>query len=204
MISLTSPVRTRAHGWPAGIKLAGLCAATLILFFIGNLGAQAVILLAVLALYAAPGRAFFRTGLKGLKVLWPFVVLVLIWHAVEGSMAQGAVIILRMVTAVALANLVTMTTRLSDMLSVIHTLTRPLRAFGLQTRSLEIAIALVIRMVPVLLGKGQALAQAWKARSTKRPSWRIILPFALLAIDDADQISEALRARGGITPWEKE
>ncbi len=33
MISLTSPVRTRAHDWPAGAKLAGLCLATLGLFF---------------------------------------------------------------------------------------------------------------------------------------------------------------------------
>ena len=35
MISLTSPVETRAHGWPAGAKLGALCLATLLLFGVG-------------------------------------------------------------------------------------------------------------------------------------------------------------------------
>jgi len=37
----------------------------------------------------------------------------------------------------------------------------------------------------------------WKARSRRGRNWRIILPFAKLALDDADHIAEALRARGG-------
>ncbi len=32
MISLTSPVRTRAHSWPAGGKLLALCVASIALF----------------------------------------------------------------------------------------------------------------------------------------------------------------------------
>ena len=44
------------------------------------------------------------------------------------------------VSAVALANLVTMTTRLSDMIAVVHRLTAPLRVLGLPSRALELAI----------------------------------------------------------------
>ena len=198
MISLTSPVETRAHRWPAGVKLAALCVATMLLFGLDNLPGQAAALAGMLALYAAPGWLFFRSGMARLRMLWPFLAVILVWHLVTATPAQGAVIGLRLVTAVGLANLVTMTTRLSDMVAVVRWLAGPLRRFGLQTRTLEMGIALVIRFAPMLAQKGGALARAWRARSPRRPGWRIVLPFTLIAIDDAEHVAEALKARGGI------
>ncbi|KIN78747.1 Cobalt transport protein [Sulfitobacter mediterraneus KCTC 32188] len=107
-----------------------------------------------------------------------------------------------MLSAVGLANLVTMTTRLSDMIDVVKAVTVPLRWFGLSSRVLEFAIALVIRLTPVLVERGGQLSQSWKARSRKAPNWRIILPFTVLALDDADYVAEALRARGGFNTKE--
>lgn len=202
MISLTSPVRTRAHDWPAGAKLAGLCLATAGLFFVTDVRVLGAVLALVLGLYALPGAVFLRAGLRGLRVLWPFVVIVLVWHAVTGAPAQGLAIVLRLVSAVALANLVTMTTTLSDMIAVVHRLAAPLRVLGLPSRTLELAIALVIRMVPVMLERGRLLAQSWSARSARRASWRLVFPFALAALDDADHVADALKARGGLTPSE--
>lgn len=197
MISLTSPIETRAHGWPAGLKLAGLCVATLVLFQMQSLWFHLAAFATTLVLYALPGYSFLRAGLRSLKVLWPFVLLVGIYHIVTRSPVDGLGIILRMLTAVGLANLVTMTTRLTDMIAVIRWLTAPLRVFGLRTEYLETAIALVIRFTPELLAKGTHLTEAWRARSARRPGWRIILPFTVLALDDADHIADALRARGG-------
>ncbi|MCY3983235.1 MAG: energy-coupling factor transporter transmembrane component T [Roseovarius sp.] len=203
MISLTSPYKTRAHSWPAWLKLLGLCFATATLFAIKSPAIQLFPCVAVLGLYAIPGRAFFLSGLRQLKLLWPFILIVGLWHLWTGDYALGATIVLRMITAVGLANLVTMTTRLSDMTDVVHMVTRPLKPFGLNPKILEFSIALVIRLTPVLVGKGMQLADAWKARSPRATSWRIILPFAVLALDDADHIAEALRARGGFnTPEE--
>lgn len=199
MISLTSPVETRAHHWRAGIKLGALCASTLILFFIQNWLFQSAFLALVIVLYLLPGWRFFTYGLKPIKMLWPFIVLVGAWHWWSNELQQGAIIILRLLSMVALANLVTMTTRLSDMIEVVRFLTRPFAKMGFNTRALEIAMALVIRMTPVLIGKGQKLTWAWKARSHRRSGWRILLPFTVLALDDADHVAEALRARGGLT-----
>jgi biotin transport system permease protein len=56
----------------------------------------------------------------------------------------------------------------------------------------------VIRFTPVLASKGAQLAQSWRARSAKRLSWRIVMPMTLLAIDDAEYVAEALKARGGV------
>ena len=198
MISLTSPVETRAHGWPAGAKLGALCAATLLLFGIVDLVWQIAFCAGMLLLYALPGRAFLKGGLGRLWMLWPFVALILLWHVLTRDAEAGLVIVLRMVTAVGLANLVTMTTKLSDMMAVVRWLATPLRRFGVRTRSLELAVALVVRFTPVLAAKGQMLSLAWRARSRRRAGWRIVMPFTVLAIDDAEHVAEALRARGGL------
>ena len=128
----------------------------------------------------------------------PFVGALLAWHLLTGDAARGAVITLRMVTLIALANLVTMTTALSAMVELVRTMTAPLRRLGLPTHLLETAIPLVIRFTPVLIARAEGLAEAWRARSFRRPGWRLLLPLMLGALDDADHVSEALRARGGV------
>ncbi len=203
MISLTSPIRTKAHDWPAGIKFAGLCVATLVLFLIEDLPSIVVVFAFILGIYALPGAVFFTTGLRQMRILWPFILVVLVWHSWIGELIEGLVIVLRLCSAVALANLVTMTTRLSDMIAVVRHVSTPLRHFGLKTKVLELAIALVIRLTPVLLSKGRQLSESWRARSRKRSNWRIILPFTILALDDAEHVAEALRARGGFDPMEE-
>jgi biotin transport system permease protein len=200
MISLTSPVRTRASGWPAGLKLSLLCIATAVLFIRQDIAFHVVVFAVTAAVYVLPGARFARAGARALWRLWPFVVLVAVWHLVIGAGGQGAVIVLRMLTAVGLANLVTMTTSLSQMIATVMWLVAPLAKIGLNTRALALGIALVVRFTPALADKGTALTQAWAARSPRRSSWRIILPFAVLAIDDAEHVAEALRARGGTNP----
>lgn len=197
MISLTSPVKTRAQDWPAGLKLGALCLGSTALFLTDNLALHLAALVLVTALYALPGRVFLRAGLRNLRMVLPFAVLVLVWHVLTGDLRMGVLIVLRMVVLVALANLVTMTTALSEMTDLIHRLTTPLRRLGLPTHLLETAIPLVIRFTPVLVARAETLAEAWRARSRRRPGWRLIFPLTLYALDDADQVGEALRARGG-------
>ena len=68
MIALTSPVETCAHGWPAGVKLAMLCAATVVLFTVDSLAWHLVFFVAVLLCNALPGLVFLRTELGR---IWP-------------------------------------------------------------------------------------------------------------------------------------
>jgi len=198
MISLTSPVKTRAHRWPAWAKLAALCLASVTLFALPFVVVQGAVALMVLGLYALPGAVFMRYGLRRLWPLWPFVALLLGWHIWLGTPSEGLIIALRMLNAVALANLVTMTTTLAAMMAVVRRLLQPFSRLGLNLRAIELAAAMVIRFTPVLTQKGSALALAWRARSRKRAGWRVIMPFLVLALDDADHVADALRARGGL------
>ncbi len=196
MLALTSPLETWAHRLPAGLKMAALCLWTPLLF---ALHTPAVLTLATLATAALPlscGLDFALASARLLRPLWPFVLIVALWHLWLAD-PSGIAIILRLITAVAAANFVTMTTRLSDMIAVITTIARPLAAIGLSPGLLALAIAMVIRFIPVMLFKAEVIAQAFRARSPRRPGWRILVPILLAALDDADAVAEALRARGG-------
>ncbi len=196
MLTLTSPVETPLHRLPAGAKLAGLAAFTLALFSLTTPAATAAALAGVVALHLPWGMRFAGHAARMLRPLWPFVVIVALWHLWTRDLSGGAVIILRMLAAVAAANLVTMTTRLSDMLAVFETLARPL-APVLPPRRLALAFALVIRFIPMLSLRLSQIAEGFRARSPRRPGWRILVPATLAALDDADHAAEALRARGG-------
>lgn len=197
MLTLTSPVETPLHRLRAGGKLGALALFTFALFWTHSALVLGLGLILVAGLYlGAGGLRFARHGLQMLRPLWPFVAVVALWHLWLEDLAMGAVVVLRMVTAVAAANLVTMTTRLSDMITVLEGLARPL-APVLPPRRLALAIALVIRFIPVLSERAGQLAQAWRARSGRPPRWRLFGPVVLAALDDAETVAEALRARGG-------
>lgn len=189
---LTSSFKTWAHPLPAGLKLAVLCVATGALFAFASVQILGVAALLIAALTLSCGMGFARQSLRALRPLWPFVLIVALWHDPNWQN-----IILRMICAVALANFVTMTTRLSDMIRVFETLARPLSPI-LPPQRLALAIALMIRFIPVLLHAGDQIAMSWRARSPRRPRWRIFVPLTLAALDDSERVAEAIRARGGI------
>ena len=199
MISLVSPIKTPLHHWPAGVKFTALCAATVSLFHITDIAIHLVVFAAICLIYIGCGKVFFFAGVRNIRLLWPFVAIVLLWHYFSDDLLQGSVIVTRMLNALALANLVTMTTRLDDLMDFVRWCVTPLRYFGLKTRPVEIAVALVVRFTPVLHQKSCYIYDAWLARSPRKPRWRLIVPIAALALDDADHVAEALKARGGIT-----
>jgi len=197
MLTLTSPVETPLHGVRAGVKLAALCGFTVVLFWLKNPISFALAALIPFSMIASGGPVFARHALRMLRPLWPFLVLLALWHWWTDDLAQGATITLRLISAVAAANLVTMTTRLSDMLAVIEVLLAPLARFGLPPRRVALTFALVIRFIPVLAGRLTQITEAFTARSRRKPRWRVLVPATLAALDDADHVAEALRARGG-------
>ena len=197
MLTLTSPVEIWAHRLPAGLKLAALAVATTALFALSSPLALALAAVATVGLLASGGARFAWAALHLLWPLWPFVLIVGGWHLWTGDAMGGVAVLLRLITAVTLANFVTMTTRLSDMISVFQTLALPLAHVGLSPRRLALALALVIRFIPVMLDHLTQITQSWNARSPRRPRWRVLVPATLAALDDADRAAEALRARGG-------
>ena len=197
MLTLTSPVETPFHRLPAGGKLAALALFGLLLFALRGPWWQTGMLGAVILLYLPGGRLFILQGLRMARPLWPFLLVLAAWHLWSGDLLAGLTIALRLIAAVATANLVTMTTRLADMLALIERLCRPLSPL-IPPRRLALAFALSIRFIPVMGERAALLRQAWRARSPRRPGRHILTPMVIAALDDADHAAEALRARGGV------
>ena len=198
MLALHSPHKTIFHRWPTELKLAFLLATTTLLFLIDSVLILSVLTSLPFAAAASQGRLFFEYMLKLLWPLWPLVAIILLWHSFTWQVDSGLRILLRMVAAVGFANLVTITTPMDKMIKVIFASLAPLRRFGLRSERIAFAIGLFVRFTPVLIEKSAILAQAYRARTSKYGNWRIVLPLALIAMDDADHIAEAIRARGGL------
>ena len=84
MIALTSQIDTPYHRLPAGMKLAGLCLTTFVLFAASTLWIALAAAAIVAGLYLYPGTAFAREGLRHLRPLWVFVAVIAIWHGLSG------------------------------------------------------------------------------------------------------------------------
>lgn len=198
MLALTLPRKTPAHGIPAGWKLLALAVFSALLVPLENLWLLAGFLAGTVILHLFLGKDILRYAVWMMRPIALFGGIILGFHLITNDLAAGFRIILRMLTLVSLANLVTMTTKLSDMIAVVEWLLTPLAKLGVNIHVFGIATAMVIRFTPVLIDKAAALGESWRARSVKRAGWRIIMPLCLTAIDDAERVAEAIKARGGI------
>lgn len=198
MLALHSPYSTVFHPWSAALKLILLLGYTTSLFIIKDLYLLGIFALLPLLASASQGWSFFKFMMRLLWPLWPFVAMICLWHSFTWELTSGIKILLRMIAAVWFANLVTVTTPMDSLIKVVFYCLAPLRRFGLRPERIAFAIGLFLRFTPVLIGKGRVLSEAYRARSPKAGTWRIIFPLALVVLDDAEHISEAIRARGGL------
>jgi biotin transport system permease protein len=105
-------------------------------------------------------------------------------------------VLLRIVAVVLLTSLVTLTTRLSDMLDVLTALARPLGRFGVSPAKLALATSLAVRFIPTLLHDFGEIQQARLARQAKGPGILAIGPLIVKILSMTDALGDAIAARG--------
>ena len=196
MISLYLPGNSWIHRTPVRLKLIALAVASVMILPVTDPWILAGVLAVTLGLYATLGR----DGLKQVLLLRPLVSLLVIifaLHGISGSWSEGVSAVLRLVSMVLLANFVSVTTRMDDMLEAVLPLFYPLKLIGMSPRKPALAVTLVIRFAPVLFSVYEALREAYQSRTGRRGSWRLIAPFALQSLRMSENVAEALSARGG-------
>lgn len=197
MIAASFDRPTWAHAVPAAAKFAALLIFTLIILRLDRPQAFGLCLLALVGLYLSCGSAFAMAGLRALRGIAVVAGLIALWHLATGRTEAAVVLPLRLILAVLAATFVTLTTRLDEIAALVDRVLALLRVPAVTRRRLALAIALTIRFIPTLTVRTTQIAEAWRARSTRRPGWRILLPITLATFDDAERVAEALRARGG-------
>ena len=180
-------------------KIVLSCATAAILFVIKNPFLMFSIFLVLLLIYfLAGGLKFLGIGLYHLKITVPFVIILAVWHLYLGHLDKGITLIFRLISAFLIANLFLLTSKIHDIVLSIQKYSVYLKVFGINPHAVSITIGLFIRSIPILNQRAKNLMLAQSARSTKRSFWRISVPLALSILGDADHVSDALRARGGI------
>ena len=98
--------------------------------------------------------------------------------------------------SVAIAALVTLTTKVSDMLDACQRVLRPLGRLGVDPDRIALVLAMTIRCIPLLTGIVDDVAQARKARGLGFSIRALIAPAVVRALRSADAMGDALIARG--------
>ena len=186
---------TWLHRVPAGVKLAALVLLSAFLLPVDDWRMLAGALALIMMVYAGFGRA----GAARLKLMRPLLPLLLIVGGVQAASSgwqAGAVVTLRLLALLLLADLVSMSTTMSALMQALTPALRALRPLGVQPRKVALAVALVLRFVPVLLMRWREREQAWKARTRRRIPPRLVAAFIADILQLADRVAEALDARG--------
>ncbi|MGA1860029.1 energy-coupling factor transporter transmembrane protein EcfT [Azospirillum sp. 11R-A] len=185
------------HRLPAGAKLGGLLLVTiLVLALPGSWGALAAGLIGAAVLVAArlPARrvlAELRAPVLMLTLLFGFQALL-----AGGGWEETAVAVARFAALILLATLVTLTTRVMDMVDLFERLFGLLRPVGVNPAKMALMLALTIRFIPLLGEQVREVRMAQRARGVERNIAALFVPLLVKILTMADDLTAALEARG--------
>jgi biotin transport system permease protein len=204
MFTLFISQPTWLHARPAGQKLMALAVTSVGLLPISELPMASAALFCVLALYASLGGVGLRRLAQSFKALAWLVAFIagaqVLIASIHGSLSNPllsnvAVTMMKLVTLILLAELVTITTPLQALLAAIEPLLRPLKLLGLSSDRLALGIGLLIRLASLQRSTWLQLKQAYRVRGVQRPGLRLITPSLRAGLRQADAMARALNAR---------
>lgn len=196
MISLYHPGASLLHRTPAGIKLAGFALLALALFFLpvawGSVGGLLVLPVFGYALAGLPARLLL-TDLRRLLMLLVFLV---VTQLIFLDLITAATNTARVISIVLLAQVLTRTTEIESIIATAERLFAPLRRFGANPAKIGLAMALVLTSVGQLSAMIRQVRDAQRSRGVRLPPWSWVVPTLVLALKHADDVGDALTARG--------
>lgn len=186
-------------GWlfrlPVGWKYLLVAVLTLPPIILGLWWLTAATIVAVLAILWSSGIG----PIRALRIGWPLWVMlaaVLVYQAVSlnptGAVVQPGNILL----AVLAARILTLTTSTPVLMDALARALGPLRRLRIDPNQVALAIALMIRSIPYLLGSIEDARAATRARGRDRNPAHLLTPVMLGAVAYAQRTGEALHARG--------
>jgi biotin transport system permease protein len=151
---------------------------------------------AVVAAAYAVARIPARLAVVQLRPLLWMLAFVGVFQWIVAGWERALVICGTLLLAVALAALVTLTTRTTDMLDAIVTAARPLRRAGIDPDRVGLVLVMTIRCIPLLGGIVTRVTDARKARGLGFSLRALVVPVVVGALMTAEAMGEALAARG--------
>lgn len=198
------PTGSPVHRMRAGWELAVLAVGSVLLFALASwpvvLGSLAGVLLVGLVVARLPVTVLAR---QARAVVW-FLLALLVVHVLVSGWAQGldtgGLAVVRLLTLVLAAAVVTATCRVSELVAVVEAVCRPLRVLGVRPARIGLLVALALRFIPVLGERAARIREAQAARGGggrgPRALAATVVPLLVQVLVLAHTLAEALDARG--------
>jgi biotin transport system permease protein len=194
MIGVFHPGTSLVHRTPALVKLGLLAAIVTVVALQSSLVWLGVASVLVFWLFVLARVPFALAWRQVMPILWLLAFAVPV-QVIFGGWEVAAVMATRLVLAVALAALYTLTTPVTATLDAVQALLRPFRRW-IDADRVGLALALTIRCVPLLAELVREVLDARKARGAEGSLLALAVPVIVRALRTVEHLGEALTARG--------
>ncbi|QNG19124.1 energy-coupling factor transporter transmembrane protein EcfT [Rhodococcus triatomae] len=203
-LGIYRPGTTIVHRVPAGPKVALLVVLVVAVTAAVRSPWHVIPAAAVVVGLYALARIGPRAALDQLRPLLWMMVIIGAFQWIFTGWQRAVVVCGSLLVAVALAALVSLTTRVSDMLDALTRGLAPLGRLRLPGRTrgaidperVALVLAMTIRAVPLLAGIVRQVSDAHKARGARFSLRAFAVPVVVGTLMTADAMGEALAARG--------
>lgn len=178
-------------GWKYLLLLAITLPAAVLRDWRVSLACLALSLLLLAACRIGLVRAWLLPGM-----VWLLAAMMLAYQLLAGTPGQGVSAVAVFLTAIYLSRLLTVTTPGSDLVDALIAGMRPLAVFGLSPQRVGLAIAVMLRSIPVLIDTFGQVRQAAMARGREHNWFALVTPVVVRAVGHAQATGAALAARG--------
>jgi biotin transport system permease protein len=194
-LGLHEPGTGPLHRLPAGPKLAAVLVLVTAAVLVGSPVVLALMCAAVAVGYAVERVPPRRVG-RLLRTAVPLVALVFAVQALLLGVAAATPPALRLLFALAVANLFTLSTGVDAVVAAVERGLGPLRRCGVRPERVGLVVGLTITAVGTLSGIAAEVRAAARARGADRSVLAFAVPFLVRTLRHADRLGEALAARG--------
>ncbi|MEW6531442.1 MAG: energy-coupling factor transporter transmembrane component T [Thermodesulfobacteriota bacterium] len=223
LIGAYVPMDSWVHGFDPRVKLIGMLAVVMGLFYAANTAATVVTGLAVLVAACASrvGWKLWIGGLFRFKWMLLLVALLNVFFVSEGTavtlgkwvlpisyegLRSALLITVQLTEAIALAMLLTFTTTPTAITHGVERLGRPLKPLRVPVEELALVMQLAMRFVPIIEWELKSTIDAQRSRGVEFEQGNavtraglfvsVLTPALFGALRRADLLSSAMRARG--------
>ncbi|WP_136708013.1 energy-coupling factor transporter transmembrane protein EcfT [Agromyces sp. H66] len=194
MIGSYRPGTSPLHRLGAGAKLVGLAASVVVIALLPEWWMLLIALALVLLGFAVAAIPPRDAVAQLVPVLWILLIAAPL-NALFSGWETALEMSLRVTACVALAALVTLTTRVSAILDAVRAGLRPLGR-RVDAERVGIVLAMTIRAVPLMTEIVRAVLDARRARGVEGSLRAVAVPVVVRSLQTADAMGEALVARG--------
>lgn len=152
--------------------------------------------LGLTAVLYAIGRIRPRAAWDQVRPVLPMLIAILVLQWVVADLDTALRVCGALLVAITVAGLVALTTRVSEMLDAVTRAAQPLRLVGVSPDRIALVLVLTVRAIPLLARRLRQVTEARKARGLGMSIRALVVPIVLGALTTADQLGDALAARG--------